>query len=112
MLRCPILGEYATYFRSVDFAVQPAALREKSAKYFRFFGMGHISFTGQWDRDEGLHYISTEEFGLPQTSDADDSEATALIRKWHHGLVELDAPEDVPLSDINASIQGAPAAVH
>ncbi|WP_190989892.1 hypothetical protein [Pseudarthrobacter sulfonivorans] len=68
--------------------------------------MSDISLMGQWDKNEGFHYISTKEFGLPQASVDDDTEATALLREWHHGLLELDAQEDVPLSDINASIQG------
>lgn len=68
--------------------------------------MRDISRMGQWDADEGFHYIATEEFGLPRASVADDSEATALLGEWCRGLLELDAPEDIPLSDISASIQG------
>jgi hypothetical protein len=68
--------------------------------------MSDISFSSQWDEDAGLHYISTQQLGLPQASVLDDTEATALLTKWHRGRLALDSPADVPLSSIDASIQG------
>lgn len=68
--------------------------------------MSDISFSGQWDEDAGLHYISTQELGLPQASVLDGTEATALLIKWHRGRLALDSPGDLPLSSIKASVQG------
>ncbi|WP_157371055.1 ParB/Srx family N-terminal domain-containing protein [Arthrobacter sp. Leaf141] len=68
--------------------------------------MSGITFSSQWDEDASLHYISTQELGLPQASVLDDTEATALLTKWHRGWLALGAPENVPLSSLNASIQG------
>lgn len=75
-------------------------------KWRRKGGPSDISFPSQWDEDEGLHYISTQELGLLQASVLDDSEATALLTEWHRGRLALGSPEDVPLSTIDASIQG------
>ncbi len=61
---------------------------------------------GQWDEDAGLHYISTQELGLPQASVLDDREATALLMEYLRGRLTLVAPVAVPLSIIDASIQG------
>jgi hypothetical protein len=68
--------------------------------------MRDISHLGHWDEDEGFHCIPTRELGLPRASRADDTEFMALYKEWHHGQIELAEPEDVPLSDIDASIQG------
>ncbi len=65
-----------------------------------------ISALAGWDADEGLHLISTSEFGLPQASVFDDQEASSLISEWARGRVALDAPGEVPLTLIDASIQG------
>lgn len=67
--------------------------------------MSDVSFSGQWGED-AEPYIPTQEFGLPQASVLDDTEATALLRGWCLGRLALDAPKDVPLSDIDASVQG------
>jgi hypothetical protein len=68
--------------------------------------MPDISSLGQWDEDSGLHYISTQELGLPQASVLDDHKATALLAEWSRGRLALDEVKDVLLSDIDASIQG------
>ncbi|CAH0135629.1 hypothetical protein SRABI26_00337 [Arthrobacter sp. Bi26] len=68
--------------------------------------MRDISFLGQWDEDAALHYISTQELGLRQASVVEDSEASALFTEWHRGQLGLDAPGEVLLSCIDASIQG------
>lgn len=36
----------------------------------------------------------------------EDSEASALLAEWHNGQLALDAPTEVPLAYIDASIQG------
>jgi hypothetical protein len=68
--------------------------------------MSDIRLLGQWDEDAGFHYISTQGLGLPQASVLDDSEATALLTEWHRGRLALNEPEDVPLANVDASIQG------
>ena len=65
-----------------------------------------VASLGRWDSDEGAFVIDTIELGLPQASQGDDTQATALIGEWRRGLLTLGPPEDIPLSVIDASIQG------
>jgi hypothetical protein len=65
-----------------------------------------VASLGRWDSDEGAFVIDTIELGLPQASQGDVTQATALIGEWRRGLLALDPPEDIPLSVIDASIQG------
>ncbi|WP_375406798.1 hypothetical protein [uncultured Amnibacterium sp.] len=66
----------------------------------------NIATLGRWDPELGLHIIRTEELGLPQASSSDDIQATALLGEWSRGRIALEAPEDVLLAEIDASIQG------
>lgn len=65
-----------------------------------------IRLMGRWDEDEGLHLIRTSELNLPMASADDDSESNVLLSEWWSGLLKLGAPEDIPTSRIDASIQG------
>lgn len=66
----------------------------------------NISVLGEWDAEAGIHLIATEKFGLPQASVLDDSEALDIIAEWRRGRLVLDAPGQLPLTLIDASIQG------
>lgn len=65
-----------------------------------------IHLMGRWDDDEGLHLIRTSELDLPMASFEDDSESNVMLREWWSGSLKLGAPEEIPTSRIDASIQG------
>lgn len=65
-----------------------------------------ISLMGCWDEDQGFHLIETSELNLPMASVDDEWESNILLREWWSGDLELGAPEDLPTSRVDASIQG------